>query len=89
MINNLELNQQQQPVPQQQPHQLLPTPVGPPKVNQIWIETKAADGKVYYYDSVTRETSWNKPEGKTIMTLEQFGAHMQAQQRKSTILYIN
>jgi len=30
-----------------------------PKV--AWLEAKAADGKTYYYNPITKETSWTKP----------------------------
>lgn len=45
----------------------------PPEDN-IWIETSAGEGKVYYYNSKTRETSWNRPENAVIMTQEQMAA---------------
>lgn len=40
----------------------------------MWIETKTADGKCYYYHSLTRETSWTKPENAIVITQEQFNA---------------
>lgn len=42
------------------------------KTKEFWIETKASDSKVYYYNSRTRETSWIKPENSVILTHEQY-----------------
>lgn len=41
--------------------------------NEItWVETKTNDGKYYYFNSKTRETSWKKPDNCKIITHEQF-----------------
>lgn len=40
--------------------------------SEIWIETKAENGTIYYYNAKTRETSWNKPENAKVFTQEQF-----------------
>ncbi len=32
--------------------------VGPP----LWSEARNADGRVYYYNTVTKATQWTKPE---------------------------
>ncbi|XP_017073673.1 transcription elongation regulator 1 isoform X2 [Drosophila eugracilis] len=68
--------QQQQPSQQQQtqqPQQQQPPPAangmsGPP---EIWVETKAEDGRSYYYHAVTRETTWTRPEGPTVKIMTQ------------------
>ncbi|KAH7641478.1 transcription elongation regulator 1-like [Dermatophagoides farinae] len=36
-----------------------------------WVETKTENGKCYYYNAKTRETTWTKPENGTILTQEQ------------------
>ena len=38
---------------------------------QLWVETKTNDGKSYFYHAVTRETTWNRPEGLNIKILSQ------------------
>jgi len=32
----------------------------------IWAETKTDTGSVYYYNTKTRSTSWDRPEGQGI-----------------------
>ncbi|KAH8380690.1 hypothetical protein KR009_002199 [Drosophila setifemur] len=66
--------QQQQQTQQQQQQQPPPgangvtqTP-GPP---DIWVETKAEDGRSYYYHAVTRETTWTRPDGHNVKIMTQ------------------
>ncbi|XP_022218731.2 transcription elongation regulator 1 isoform X2 [Drosophila obscura] len=68
----LQQQQQQQPPPTH--HQQLP----PPGANgvaaatpEIWVETKAEDGRSYYYHAVTRETTWTRPDGPTVKIMTQ------------------
>lgn len=48
-------------------------PQGPPPIisGEVWIETKAGDGKSYYYNARTRETTWDKPSGPNITVISQ------------------
>ncbi|XP_022246248.1 transcription elongation regulator 1-like isoform X2 [Limulus polyphemus] len=41
---------------------------------EIWVETKAGDGKIYYYNAKTRESSWTKPENVKVLTQDQIEA---------------
>ena len=34
----------------------------PPPAATTWQEYRSADGRVYYYNSATKETTWTKPE---------------------------
>lgn len=33
-----------------------------PIINSEWTEHKAPDGRVYYYNNVTKQSSWEKPD---------------------------
>ncbi|BHF57714.1 hypothetical protein SprV_0100065900 [Sparganum proliferum] len=37
------------------------------KAEEIWVESSASDGQVYYYNMQTRETRWDRPEGVTVL----------------------
>ena len=38
---------------------------------EIWVETPAEGGKMYYYNATTRATQWTKPEGADVKILTQ------------------
>jgi len=43
---------------------------------EVWVETKDGNGKPYYYNARTRETTWTKPEGNLrVLTQEQVRKH--------------
>ncbi|XP_044756362.1 transcription elongation regulator 1-like isoform X2 [Coccinella septempunctata] len=46
---------------------------------EIWVETKTAEGKSYFYNARTRETTWNKPEGANIKIISQDQVEAMAQ----------
>lgn len=50
---------------QQQPYQAQPAygGVAMPPVVSPWRTATSADGQIYYYNSITNETSWDKPPG--------------------------
>ncbi|EDO63512.1 AGAP004745-PA [Anopheles gambiae str. PEST] len=37
----------------------------------LWVETKTADGKSYYYHAISRETTWTRPEGPNVNVMTQ------------------
>ncbi|KAF7285403.1 hypothetical protein GWI33_010656 [Rhynchophorus ferrugineus] len=51
----------------------------------IWVETKTAEGKSYFYNARTRETTWNKPEGANIKVISQDQVEAMAQAANTTI----
>jgi pre-mRNA-processing factor 40 len=35
---------------------------GHPALPSLWQEARNADGRVYYYNTITKATQWTKPE---------------------------
>ncbi|KAM4678181.1 transcription elongation regulator 1 isoform 1-T1 [Discoglossus pictus] len=50
-----------------------------PPNEEIWVENKTPDGKVYYYNARTRESAWSKPEGVKIIQQSELTPLMAAQ----------
>lgn len=48
-------------------------------VEEIWVETKSVEGKSYYYNARTRETTWTKPDGPNIKVISQDQVEAMAQ----------
>lgn len=46
---------------------------------EFWVETKTAEGKSYFYNARTRETTWTKPEGGNVKVISQDQVEAMAQ----------
>lgn len=46
---------------------------------EIWVETKTSEGKSYFYNARTRETTWTKPEGPNVKVISQDQVEAMAQ----------
>ena len=40
-------------------------------IEEVWVENKSGDGRVYYYNARTRESSWTKPVGPNVKIITQ------------------
>lgn len=40
----------------------MPPPGFPPATNCEWSEHKAPDGRTYYYNNITKQSAWEKPD---------------------------
>lgn len=47
--------------------------------SEIWVETKTTEGKSYFYNARTRDTTWTKPEGPNIKVISQDQVEAMAQ----------
>ncbi|KIH63827.1 FF domain protein [Ancylostoma duodenale] len=51
--------------PQERQERSTPTTSSSSSSNVIWKEYKTPEGRAYYYNTVTKETTWTKPESMT------------------------
>ncbi|NWZ13980.1 TCRG1 regulator, partial [Agelaius phoeniceus] len=54
------------------------TPAMPP-AEEIWVENKTPDGKVYFYNARTRESAWSKPDGVKVIQQSELTPMLAAQ----------
>ncbi|XP_036381329.1 transcription elongation regulator 1 [Megalops cyprinoides] len=59
----------------------VPSPGTPalPPAEEIWVENKTPEGKVYYYNARTRESAWSKPEGVKVIQQSELSPMMVTQ----------
>nr|CAB3266868.1 transcription elongation regulator 1 [Phallusia mammillata] len=56
-------------------------PMRPPSMpaidpnKEVWVETIAGDGKIYYYNAKTRQSVWKKPTDENVQVIKQSEAH--------------
>ncbi|XP_040262140.1 transcription elongation regulator 1 isoform X3 [Bufo bufo] len=53
-------------------------PTLPPN-EEIWVENKTPDGKAYFYNARTRESSWTKPDGVKVIQQSELTPMMTSQ----------
>ncbi|XP_051959947.1 transcription elongation regulator 1-like [Xyrauchen texanus] len=57
--------------------------------DDIWVENTTPEGKLYYYNSRTRESAWTKPEGVKIIQQSELNPLMAAAQSGSAAVAPN
>lgn len=50
------------PMPNTFPVFSMPPPGFPPTSTCEWSEHKAPDGRTYYYNNITKQSAWEKPD---------------------------
>ncbi|XP_055624534.1 transcription elongation regulator 1 [Toxorhynchites rutilus septentrionalis] len=56
---------------------------GPAQTQELWVETKTAEGKSYFYHAITRETTWTRPDGPNVKVMTQ--ADVEAVNKQTTV----
>ncbi|CAF0964011.1 unnamed protein product [Adineta ricciae] len=53
-------------------------------LNKLWVEYKNRDGRIYYYNAKTRQSTWTKPEGQRVMSQDELDQLLANQTETST-----